>query len=280
MTTPTLDAYEWTRAGAADPRNAPASAGMHQSQCPARPSKVSRANCRGFGSRLFSLDPAIGRPARSSSGRGLPPPSSRAPFWPRLSIAFFALSRAFLAGIPTCRSAISLNLPKVTVSPTETVTWKAKEVSLIHREKSPELEERSSMSAAEDVLEMKSLARELADRLAGQGAAANKLRVNAVATEIGVSWNRALEFLSGKARRVDAWEKENAKRRIAELKDAERRQHENQYLDWLVSAPADERGPLLDRLEQALRVARGEAGPVALQEASVDHDQSREWPGI
>lgn len=159
----------------------------------------------------------------------------------------------------------------------ETVTERRKEVPPIHRENSQELEERSSTSAAEDVFEMKSLARELADRLAGQGATANKLRVAAVADAIGISWNRALEFLSGKARRVDAWEKEYAKRRIAELRAAERRRLENEYLDWLVAAPVEHRGPVLDRLEQALRVARGVASPMALQASSVDRSgQSRE----
>jgi hypothetical protein len=135
------------------------------------------------------------------------------------------------------------------------------------------------MSAADDVYEMKTLATELADRLAGQGASANKARVAAVSREIGVGWNRALEFLSGKARRVDAWEKEHAKRRIAELRDAERRRLENEYLDWLVASAPERRGAMLDRLEQALRVARGGDSAVAVSEASEDHDQSRAWPG-
>jgi hypothetical protein len=134
------------------------------------------------------------------------------------------------------------------------------------------------MSAADDVFEMKTLASELADRLAGQGAA-SKSRIATVSKEIGVSWNRALEFLSGKARRVDAWEKEHAKRRIAELRDAERRRLENDYLHWLVASAPEHRGPMLDRLELVLRNARGGASPVALHEAAEDHDQSREWGG-
>lgn len=130
------------------------------------------------------------------------------------------------------------------------------------------------MSAADDVFEMKSLASELADRLAGQGSA--KARIATVSKEIGVSWNRALEFLSGKARRVDAWEKEHAKRRIAELRDAARRRLENEYLDWLVASAPEHRGPMLDRLEQVLRSARGADGAVAVlpsSDADAEYDQ-------
>jgi sulfite reductase alpha subunit-like flavoprotein len=136
------------------------------------------------------------------------------------------------------------------------------------------------MSAADDVFEMNSLCTELADRLAGHGATANKARVAAVSKEIGVGWNRALEFLSGKARRVDAWEKEHAKRRIAELRDAERRRLENNYLDWLQSSHPDLRGPMLDRLELVLRNVRGGDSAVEVQEAAEHLDQSKEWPGV
>ena len=78
------------------------------------------------------------------------------------------------------------------------------------------------MGSADDVIEMKGLANEIADRMVGEGA---KLaaRAGAVINAIGgITENRALEFLSGKARRVDGWEKDNARRRRAALRERER----------------------------------------------------------
>lgn len=103
----------------------------------------------------------------------------------------------------------------------------AKEVSRKCGENSPICEERASMSAADDVLEMQGLTTEIADLLVGKGALL-KERVGAVLKEINsgatepITENRALEFMKGKARRVDAWEKENAERRVAELRRRER----------------------------------------------------------
>jgi len=128
------------------------------------------------------------------------------------------------------------------------------------------------MTAADDVLEMKSLTNELADRLVGASA---KLaaRAGAVIKAIGgITENRALELLKGKARRVDGWEKDNARRRLAALRNRERIERENEHLAWLECeiarhrASGEElRGPLVDGLEHVLRAARGEAGAVALQ---------------
>jgi hypothetical protein len=141
------------------------------------------------------------------------------------------------------------------------------------RENSQKRREITSMSSADDVIEMKSLANELADRLVGAGA---KLaaRAGAVIQAIGggITENRALEFLSGRARRVDGWEKDNARRRLAALRNRERIERENEHLAWLECeiarhrASGEElRGPLVDGLEHVLRAARGEAGAVALQ---------------
>lgn len=83
------------------------------------------------------------------------------------------------------------------------------------------------MSSADDVLEMKSLANLIADFVVGKGALI-KERVGVVLDAINkdasepITANRALEFLSGKARRILAWEKEHAKRRVAELERLER----------------------------------------------------------
>jgi hypothetical protein len=141
------------------------------------------------------------------------------------------------------------------------------------------------MSSADDVSEMVTLSTELADRLAGHGAAM-KQRIGAVADAVGVTTNRALEFMKGKARRVDAWEKEHAKRRVAELRDAERRQRERAHLLWLESelgrlqsSGEEFHGAHVDGLQHFLRVVRGEAGAVAVPDAAEDHDQSVEWGG-
>lgn len=126
------------------------------------------------------------------------------------------------------------------------------------------------MSAADDVLEMRSLANRLADMLVGAGADV-KVRVGAIVRAIGgrTTDNRAYELLIGKARRVDAWEMRNAERRIRQLEDAERQRRENEFLDWLQSSDPDLRGPVLDRLELALRVARGGDRTLALSQAAV-----------
>lgn len=128
------------------------------------------------------------------------------------------------------------------------------------------------MSAADDVLEMKDLSAELADRVVGKGAAV-KSRIGAVAEAIvGITENRAMEFIRGKARRVDAWEKEHAKRRVAELRCAERQQREQEHFLWLEEqigrhqASGEElRGPHIDGLQHLLRVARAAGGAVAVQ---------------
>lgn len=126
------------------------------------------------------------------------------------------------------------------------------------------------MSAADDVLDMRDLCAEIAAREVGNGPA--KARISAVSRSLGIGWNRALEFLNGKARRVDAWEKDNARRRLAELRERERIERENEHLRWLECeiarhrASGEElRGPLVDGLEHVLRAARGETGAVALQ---------------
>lgn len=134
------------------------------------------------------------------------------------------------------------------------------------------------MSAAEDVLEMKSLSNQLADHLVGKGA---KLaaRAGAVLSAIGgdLTENRALEFLKGKARRVDGWEKDNARRRLAALRERARIERENEHLAWLECEIARQRstgsgfhGPHVDGLEHFLRLARGADSAVAVPETKED----------
>lgn len=137
------------------------------------------------------------------------------------------------------------------------------------------------MSAADDVIEMKTLSNELADRLVGIGAQV-QTRIGAVLKAINagasqpISGNRAYEFLQGKARRVDAWERDNAKRQLEQLKERERLARENEHLAWLECEIARQRatgsgfhGPQVDGLEHLLRMARGADGSVAVRTEEV-----------
>jgi hypothetical protein len=151
------------------------------------------------------------------------------------------------------------------------------EHSPIIREKSKNTTERPSMSAADDVIEMKSLSNELADRMAGIGAQV-QVRITAVLKAINagarepITDNRAYEFLRGRARVVQAWEMSNARRQLEAIKEREREARDNAHLAWLEceiarhrAAGTEFRGAHVDGLVDLLRLARGEAGPVAVQ---------------
>jgi hypothetical protein len=138
------------------------------------------------------------------------------------------------------------------------MTRKEKDVSQNERENSPKTEERATMSAHSDVLEMQSLCEAIADRVAASGR--EKDRVAAIVRYLGVGWNRALEFLRGKARRVDSWEKDYARQQLAALKAAEREQRDREHIAWLgrtlsalQAAPdQDFHGPSIDALQRVL----------------------------
>ncbi len=142
------------------------------------------------------------------------------------------------------------------------------------------------MSAADDVFEMQTLTNALADRLVGIRGR-EKQRIGAIAKAIGVSANRALEFLKGKARRVDAWEKEHARRELHALEHTERCRRETEYALWLESeigrfrASGEELdGAAVVGFERVIRDARARAGAVALSspaESDADFDQSEGW---
>ncbi len=134
------------------------------------------------------------------------------------------------------------------------------------------------MSAADDVYEMKSLTNELADRMAGIGAQL-QVRVSVVLKAINagasepITGNRAYEFLKGRAQRVDAWEKENAKRQLEELRERERIARDNAHLAWLEceiarhrAAGTEFRGAHVNGLVDLLRMARDEASPVGFRD--------------
>jgi hypothetical protein len=150
------------------------------------------------------------------------------------------------------------------------------EHSPIIREKSKNATERPSMSAADDVIEMKGICNELADRIAGIGAQM-QTRVTAVLRAINteatqpISGNRALEFLKGRARIVQAWEKDNAKRQLEEIKERERTARDNAHLAWLEceiarhrAAGTEFRGAHVDGLLDLLRCTRDATSPVAV----------------
>jgi hypothetical protein len=138
------------------------------------------------------------------------------------------------------------------------------------------------MSAAEDVREMQTLANEIADYMAGTGALL-KQRIGAVLKAINadasepITDNRALEFLKGRARMVHAWERANADRQLAELKERERTAREHAHFLWLESEIARHRasgqgfrGPHVDGLEHLLRLARADHSAVASADESTD----------
>lgn len=125
------------------------------------------------------------------------------------------------------------------------------------------------MSAEADVAEMKSLCGELADRLAGSDA--YKDRVRTVQSKLGLSWNRAMEFLRGKARLVQSWEKDHARAVLRELREAEQRRREQDHLVWLrqqidrARATGEEfHGPHVDGLEHVFRLARDPGSAVEI----------------
>jgi hypothetical protein len=154
-----------------------------------------------------------------------------------------------------------------------TMNREAEEVSLINREKSPSCVERSSMSAEADVDEMKTLCGELAERLVPTGSV--KARVNALMGKLRLGENRVLEFLRGKARRVDSWEKDNARRVLEELREAELRRTTEQRLQWLRTTvehlrATDEEfhGFDIDGLERAAARVGALSGPVGNPETT------------
>lgn len=120
------------------------------------------------------------------------------------------------------------------------------------------------MSAADDVLDMRDLCAEIAAREVGSGPA--KARISAVSRSLGIGWNRALEFLNGRARRVDAWEKDNARRRVEQLRRQEAVTHIsnlNRTLAYLKTTDPDGYRSHIDSIERALAAAGVLDRPVA-----------------
>lgn len=143
------------------------------------------------------------------------------------------------------------------------------------------------MSAADDIFEMKGLCEQIAERLSASSS--DKDRVTAVyeALKAKVSWNRAFEFLKGKARLVQSWEKDLARAKLQDLKRAERDRQTLQHIAWLrsIHAGASETGADVDRadlaaLERVLsRIGALDStmGNPGFTDADEQADQSQGW---
>ncbi len=90
------------------------------------------------------------------------------------------------------------------------------------------------MSPEADVLEMQTWFEQIADFIAPK--TTDQARATALqgtfrdsAGKPLFTWNRAYELLKGKARRVDGFEKDNAKRRLAELQRAADEENRNDF---------------------------------------------------
>lgn len=115
-------------------------------------------------------------------------------------------------------------------------------------------------SSPADVAEMKALCLEIADKTAASKH--EKDRIAAVQKAVGVGWNRALEFLKGRARKIDSWEKDLARENVAELRRAEEQRRIaghvdflNRQLAYLKTSDPDLYGPHIDRIERGLASA-------------------------
>lgn len=115
------------------------------------------------------------------------------------------------------------------------------------------------MSAADDVAEMQSLAEFIAGKLAQSKK--DKDRTKAVYDAFNtdphrnelVTWNRCFEFLKGKARIVQSWEKDLARAKREAIEAADRQRRTREHIEWLhfVHQQATESGADVDRAEIA-----------------------------
>lgn len=112
-------------------------------------------------------------------------------------------------------------------------------------------------SCVADVREMQRLCSDIAERTASTNK--KKDRINAVEKALGLSWNRCLEFLSGRARHVDSWEKDLARDHLAALKRAEQQREAAEHISYLnrclghlKASDPELLGPHVDIVERAL----------------------------
>lgn len=128
------------------------------------------------------------------------------------------------------------------------------------------------MSPEADVAFMEDACVRIAD--ARSGSASMKRKIDAVMRALRVTENRAYEFLKGKARRVDGYEKDRARQVIAEIEAENARRKEQEHIEWLRStyehlreedAGVDSKEVV--RLEHLLRKLGALSGAVAVSEA-------------
>lgn len=116
------------------------------------------------------------------------------------------------------------------------------------------------MSAADDVAEMQTLAGFIADKLAAS--TKNKDRTNALHAAFNpranrgeelISWNRCFEFLTGRARLVQSWEKDLARAKREAIETAQRERRNREHIEWLrfVHEQAVSDGADMDRADIA-----------------------------
>lgn len=136
------------------------------------------------------------------------------------------------------------------------------------------------MSASSDVLEMQGILSEIADFLTASKR--EKDRISAIhygvrkpSGEAAFGWNRILEFLRARAKRVDSWEKDIARQKRDALRLAEQQRRELEHLSWLASevgrlreSGEDFHVEHLNALEHVLRSAGREVGSVEVQETA------------
>ncbi len=115
------------------------------------------------------------------------------------------------------------------------------------------------MSAADDVVEMQSLVGFIADKLTASNK--DKDRTKAIYAALNpdahrdelITWNRCYEFLKGKARLVQSWEKDLARIKREAIEDAERQRRATEHVAWLrgVHQSATASGADMDRADLA-----------------------------
>lgn len=123
------------------------------------------------------------------------------------------------------------------------------------------------MSCADDVLEMQSICDELASRLTLSKAWKDRIAAlqSVFRDERGrplFTWNRTYEFLCGKARRVDSWEKDFARKELRKIEAVERRREAanlvgnlNRTVAYLRSTDPDGHRHDIDAVERTLALA-------------------------
>lgn len=147
-------------------------------------------------------------------------------------------------------------------------------------EHSPNRVEDSPMSAADDVVEMQSICEFIAEKLAISRK--DKDRTKAIYSALNphgqrdelVTWNRCYEFLKGKARLVQSWEKDLARTQRDAIRAADRERRAQEHVEWLqfIHQQATAEGEDMDRaeiaaLERVLARVGALGGPVGGSEA-------------